>query len=183
MAVPPSTSSRSALITKFLSSLIVCGLLLTGVANDADAHKRKRRHKHRDRGEVIRVVDRTSHGDLNRETVEDYVALGIPLRYTVGNPGDGCQPVPEAIVLCEAPLTPAHVAKATVGLPRGGAWITYNTLHPDPGENVACHEFMHVLAAIGDAYGSDAQSCVWGFSLNDPGLTDLRLLREAGRIP
>jgi hypothetical protein len=171
------------LITKFLSSLIVCGLLLTGAADDADSHKRKRRHTHRDRATVIRVVDRTTHGALNREAVEDYAALGIPLRYTVGNPGDGCTPQPAAIVLCEAPLVPAHVAEATVGIPRSGAWITYNTAHPNPGENVACHEFMHVLAAVGDAYGTDPQSCVWGWDLKDPGPTDLRLLREAGRIP
>jgi hypothetical protein len=171
------------LITKFLSSLIVCSLLLTGTADDADSHKRKKRHKHRERTDVIRVIDRTPHGALNREAVEDYTALGIPLRYEVGNPADGCTREERVIVLCVAKQNPDYAATATVGLPRQGALIAYNSLYSNPSEQVACHEFMHVLGAVGDNYDSDQQSCVWGSRLLDPGPTDLRLLREAGRIP
>jgi hypothetical protein len=174
------------LITRFLSSLLLCAVLLTSgvVVDDAGAHKRKRRHQHRDRPETIQVVDRTTHwGAVNQETVEDFTALGIRLVYRVGDPQDGCTPKPGSIVLCEMAINPDHAANANVGLPRGGARIAYNTLHSNFHENIACHEFMHVLAAVGDNYDSDDESCVWGFALSDPGPTDLRLLREAGRIP
>jgi hypothetical protein len=173
------------LIIKLLSSLILCALLLTSSVTtlDLDAHKRHKKHKHPPRPETIQIIDRTTHwGAVNRETVEDFTALGLRLRYSLGHPGDGCTPQPRAVVLCEMEIFSGHLANANVGLPRSGARIAYNTLHPNPSQNVACHEFMHVLAAVGDNYGADDESCVWGFRLDDPGATDLELLRKAGRI-
>jgi hypothetical protein len=129
-------------------------------------------------------VDRTTHWrSVNQETVRDFTDLGVRLHYTVGNPSDGCTPEPGMVVLCEKSINPDHAANASVGIPRGGALVAYNTLYPNPHENIACHEFMHVLAAVGDAYDTDQQSCVWGSHLLDPGPTDVELLRRADRIP
>jgi hypothetical protein len=160
------------------------GILLltsTGTSGDLDARKHHKRHRRGNDTAVVTVIDRTRWGAVNAETVADFQQIGVRVRYVTDS--GGCKPVPGAVVLCEAPLDPGHLAEATVGMPRGGAFVKYNTLHPNPSENTACHEMMHVLAAVGDAYGTDPASCVWGSTLGDPGPTDRDLLRRAGRIP
>jgi hypothetical protein len=45
---------------------------------------------------------------------------------------------------------------------------------------IMCHEMMHSLADVGDAYGTNADSCVFGH-LDHPGGADAQLLAERFR--
>jgi hypothetical protein len=58
----------------------------------------------------------------------------------------------------------------------GRAAIVLNAAYVDH-ENTVCHEFMHVLARVPDAYDSNPDSCVYG-QLDDPGGADIQMLRE-----
>jgi hypothetical protein len=58
---------------------------------------------------------------------------------------------------------------------RGNGRIVLNKDYVE--ENTVCHEFMHVLTRVGDAYDTNPDSCVYG-QLNDPGGADIALLRE-----
>jgi hypothetical protein len=63
----------------------------------------------------------------------------------------------------------------------GFAYIYERRIEIDPDyrndENVMCHEFMHVLARVPDAYDTNPDSCIYG-RLDDPGGADIALLRE-----
>ncbi len=163
-----------------LSLFLLAGLLLSPASLEA-----KRRHKRHDRDRhqsIIVIEDHT--GDTWRsfipETVEDFRALGLEVRYESGEE-IACGQLPpnrdpkHRIVLCET-ASAEYGAQAFIGAGR----IQFTTRASSSRgwqENVVCHEFMHMLAEVPDNYDSDPNSCVWG-RLLDPGPTDVALLAK-----
>jgi hypothetical protein len=143
--------------------LVVVLLLCVALVPVADAGKR---HDRRDR---VIVTDYTA-SPVIAETVADFNRV-MPRR--------GPRLVYRAVSgQCAQPLT---VCPRELDGFAGLAYIGANRIEIDPdyreSENVACHEFMHVLARVGDNYDSDPASCLYG-QLDDPGPTDIALLRE-----
>jgi hypothetical protein len=80
--------------------------------------------------------------------------------------------------LCSGSITVCHGNFVEFA---GQAYINERRIEINPAyrnsENVMCHEFMHILARVGDAYDTNPDSCIYG-RLNDPGGADIALLRE-----
>jgi hypothetical protein len=137
--------------------------------------------------EVVQVIDRTSTAwnGIVQETVDDFNAIMPPkgpiLRYVRG--GVGCA---SEIPVCSGAL-PDNVLGLAWYYP-GDRYASIQVtdtwpLDQEGKEAVACHEFMHALTHIGDNYGGNSQSCVWG-RLPDPGIFDIDYLyRYFGNTP
>jgi hypothetical protein len=137
--------------------LLLVLLLLVPTDTDARAHR-----------ERVVVLDYTG-GATVAETVEDFNRVmprrGPRLVYRA-MPSAPCS----AMRVC---VDPGLVEFAGIA---GRGVIVLNAAYIED-ENTVCHEFMHVLARVPDAYDSNPDSCVYG-RLDDPGGADVAMLQQ-----
>jgi len=82
---------------------------------------------------------------------------------------------PVAIIVCSQPQL-GHLGASTWQTRR--IWLNDDASAGHDGlsrHRIACHEFVHIFSRQGDNYGSDPNSCMWGY-LDEPGSTDIALI-------
>ncbi len=104
-----------------------------------------------------------SWSDPVAETVNAFRTAVPSLRYTAGT-------CPKGSIRLQIGTPPgAYVADRVI--------LTSTTdLDPIDVRRFVCHELMHVLTGIGDNYGAEPDSCVWG-TLDHPGAFDIAQLQ------
>jgi hypothetical protein len=146
------------------------------------------KHKRRERRETLYIQDYTSGrwDDTLPAMVAQLAALlpaGAPkLVYQRRAPTDcGGLPAPgksDRIAICSNPTpTPPFAGTTTMG--RHSLITLYDAAVSEGSyeREVACHELMHALAHVPDAYNTNPDSCVYGH-LDHPGGADIQMLRE-----
>jgi hypothetical protein len=144
-----------------MKPLFIAFVLLLLLPSVADSSKRNNR---------VHVMDYTNSAVV-AETVDnfnDIMPRGGPRLVYWGMPHASC----ENITVCVDPNLVEFAGMAYIDKKR-------IKINPDyrNNENVMCHEFMHILTRVSDAYNTNPDSCVYGY-LDDPGGADIALLRE-----
>lgn len=104
----------------------------------------------------------------------------VRLRYVPRPPG-ACRPRPHRIVACLGDPADGAMA-ATYFAPRDGVLVTFRDERRDIAAELVCHELMHALTRIPDAYHTRTDSCVWGAAAR-PGPFDIDYLAETLSTP
>lgn len=144
-------------------------------------HRHHRQHHEPDQfvSEIV-VLDQASAAwsAAIAETVEDFNLLGVPhmprlIYQRVG--GVGC----DSVRICSGAIGPyfglSYMAFDEIRLTDEYDW--QDTALPTWRENIVCHELMHELSEVPDAYNTAPESCVHGRT-DDPTAYDAALLAQ-----